>query len=127
MLKILPSDTTDTLIYDLKSEKLFKLQTSLKNKTQPSLKGNGYTCEIFGNFFKGRYFGICLFASLYTRSLWKRAYSKRKEFVPHGPSIFTLEQTPTDKGGKNILTKLPPLQMYPFLLNISFGKPWFIL
>lgn len=31
-------------------------------------------------------------------------------------NIYSLEETPTDKGGKNILLQLHTLQKYPFLM-----------
>ena len=40
------------------------------------------------HFYKGDNFYGFLFAFLHTNSFWKRIYSKRKEFAPHGVDPF---------------------------------------
>ena len=65
----------------------------------------------FSNFYKGNNCSDFLLVFLHTKRLWKGVFSKREEFVPNSVS---LEQATFPKGGKTILTELPPLKVNPF-------------
>ena len=49
----------------------------------------------------------------------KESTLKGKNLLPWGANSFLLEKTPFQKGPKTILKELPPLNMYPFALNVK--------